>query len=226
MPAAPRRPPRTCEIVGPLVQNPLHASEPGAAHPPGPAPAALLRRRGPTALRPDPAALRGPAGGRPVLLGGREARTSPGGTARRPPGRPQRPPPSRSAAAPRAPALPSCTPAFLPPGSRLVFIDPDVAFTSWMKGAGSARETPPRRRGCGTAACPRLRRAPSWGRSAVPLSLLRCPASGHLQSAADQLPGHPAQGGCRRPRLLRVFFNKIKGCSFLGVFQCSHFAGK
>lgn len=104
-PATPGHPsPHTCEIVGPLVQNPLHASEPGAAHPSGPAPAAAMgeaRSLGSPsqhaaappqappagteppsvrARRRDVAALTGPDGGRRVELGGREARaqTSPG----------------------------------------------------------------------------------------------------------------------------------------------------
>lgn len=51
------------------------------------------------------------------------------------------------AAPSRASALPRPRPPSFPPGSPFVFIDPDVAFTSWMKGAGSSRETPPRRRG-------------------------------------------------------------------------------
>jgi hypothetical protein len=81
---------------------------------------------------------------------------------------------------PGAALLHACLPS--PRASRLVFIDPDVAFTSWMKGAGSAHETPPRRRGCGTAACPRLRRAPSWGGSAVP----RSPAAPHPDISSPQ----------------------------------------
>lgn len=138
----------------------------------------------------------------------RERRGDPRGdpSARRPPASLR-----RRSASPGAALLHARLP--FPPGSRLVFIDPDVAFTSWMKGAGSARETPPRRRGCGTAACPRLRRAPSWGGSAVP----RSPAARH-----PDLRGHPAQGGCLRPRLLRVYFDKIRSCPFLGASSAQH----
>ena len=97
--------PHTGEIVGPLVQNSLHASEPGAAHPPGPAPAAVKGEtrglgspsrpaRAPLRAPPagteqpsararcrDVAALRGRDGGRRVVLGGLE--TSPGEPRRR-----------------------------------------------------------------------------------------------------------------------------------------------
>lgn len=104
-PATPRgtRPHHTREIVGPLVQNPLHASQPCAEHPPGPAPAEVMRETqslgnpSPPARTPPPAppagtkppsgrarrrdvaALKGPDG-RCVELGGRETwpQTSPG----------------------------------------------------------------------------------------------------------------------------------------------------
>lgn len=156
----------------------------------GPQPSAPTRR--PSEARPAgaPCCSEAARRGHPQ----RERRGDPRGdpSARRPPAppplhEPRRCPPAR---------LPS-----FPPGSRLVFIDPDVAFTSWMKGAGSARETPPRRRGCGTAACPRLRRAPSWGGSAVP----RSPAAWHpLWSPADELRGHPAWIKSRVAHLLEL----------------------
>lgn len=128
--------PGTCEIVGPLVQNPLHASEPGSAHPPGgpgradgvgagpPAPGPL--HGAPAGPKPpsgrtrrrDVAALRGRDGGRRVELGRRPAR------ARTSPGRPRRRrPPTRdhhrrrrrpSFALPR-PAVSSRAPARPPP---------------------------------------------------------------------------------------------------------------
>eukprot|EP00069_Balaena_mysticetus_P022500 bmy_14394T0 len=173
-PTAGQPSPHTGEIVGPLVQNSLHASEPGAAHPPGPAPAAVKGEtrglgspsrpaRAPPRAHPagteqpsararcrDVATLRGRDGGRRVVLGG----LSPGEPRRRRRRRQSRDrgrPPARASTARLLPSAPrrSFLLARLPfsPGLSFVFIDPDVAFTSWMKGAGSSRETPPRRRG-------------------------------------------------------------------------------
>ncbi|KAJ8788607.1 hypothetical protein J1605_005338 [Eschrichtius robustus] len=98
---------RTVEAaaIGDISENSLHASEPGAAHPPGPAPAAVKGEtralgspsrpaRAPPRAPPagteqpsararcrDVAALRGRDGGRRVVLGGLE--TSPGEPRRR-----------------------------------------------------------------------------------------------------------------------------------------------
>lgn len=158
-----------------------------------PAPRILLARRRPRCCGgagPQPSApTRRPSEARPAgaaccseTAGSGHPQRARRGDPRGPPA----PPPSPLHEPRRCP--PARPPSF-PPGSRFVFIDPDVAFTSWMKGAGSARETPPRRRGSGTAACPRLRRAPSWGGSAVPGS----PAPRLPGSPASELPGHPAQ---------------------------------
>lgn len=172
----------------------------------GPQPSAPTRR--PSKARPAgaPCCSEAARRGHPQ----RERRGDPRGdpSARRPPA----PPPLHE---PRR--CPPARPPSFPPGSRLVFIDPDVAFTSWMKGAGSARETPPRRRGCGTAACPRLRRAPSWGGSAVHRSRLPGFRTSRVRRGRAQGGIQHKAAACLRPRLLRVFFNEIKGCSFLGA---------
>lgn len=181
----------------------------------GPQPSAPTRR--PSEARPAGAACCSEAArrGHPQ----RERRGDPRGdpSARHPPAPP--PPPLHE---PRR--CPPARPPSFPPGSRFVFIDPDVAFTSWMKGAGSARETPPRRRGSGTAACPRLRRALSWGGSVMPgctppgsqsPGFPRLPAFAASGPIEARTPGSPCPGRRFGPRLLPIFFNKIKSCWFL-----------
>lgn len=184
-----------------------------------PAPRILLARRRPRCC--------GGAGPQPSAPTRRPSEARPAGAAccsetvgRGHPQRARRGDPRGPPAPPLPPLLhepqrcPPARPPSFPPGSRFVFIDPDVAFTSWMKGAGSARETPPRRRGSGTAACPRLRCAPSWGGSAVPGS----PAPSF---PSIRTPRSPCPELRPRPRLLLIFFNKIKGCSFHFCFQGS-----
>lgn len=170
---------------------------PGAApSPPQPARAAGTWR-----------ALRGRDGGRRVELGDRDARaqTCPAelGRRRRRQNSNRGRPPARVSAPrllPSAPRqlLPPCLPSF-PPGSPFVFNDPDVAFTSWLKGAGRSRETPPRRRGwrsgrgrCGAPAGPGLREG-------APASLtLRLPTRAPGVSSASLRPAAGSSFGSGR----------------------------